>query len=265
MPTLTLTSVYAKNRKLVISAQEMRRIFLYGITINSPFVNKFNLDFSDEDIEFYIRAAQQEVENYFALKLFQQIFYESYGFDNAQWRTWGAIKCNWMIAIPLELEGWLNTTKQTTYPADWLTSKVIGSGELELYQHMLFIVPSGNTGAVTNSVIYAGLLPNLGYLNANRIPDYWHVKAVTGFAKIPNDIINSIGQLAAINLLLIAGSQVLGFPGLASQSLSIDGLSQSLSAPSNSYGQRITAIATNLEKQMANQRDTYRGFNFGVA
>ena len=56
------------------------------------------------------------------------------------------------------------------------------------------MVPAGNTGAVTNSVIFAGILPNLGYLNAGKIPNYWTPHYVTGYDVVPADIIQVIGQ-----------------------------------------------------------------------
>jgi hypothetical protein len=262
MPTITLRSNFSKNSGLVISAQELKRNYLYGITAGSPFANKLNLSFSDIDIEFYIRAAQKEIENYLALKLFRQIFTEKLQFSNDDWRYWGFIKTNQMVVQPLQLQGFLNTTLETTYPPEWLSSKS-ESGD-ELYDHSIYIVPAGNTGAITNSMIFAGLMPNLGYLNAGKIPNYWSATYVTGFNKIPYDIMQGIGQLAAISVLLIAGSNVLGFPGLSSQTLSIDGLSQSISAPANAFGARIKAIADALEKKMINMRGTYRGFSFSV-
>jgi hypothetical protein len=261
--TITLTSNFSKNTGLVISPGELKRNYLYGITESSPFANKLNLSFSDEDIEFYIRAAQKEIENYLAIKLFRQVFWEKLQFNNDDWRTWGFIKTNMMVVQPLKLEGFLNTTKMAVYPLDWLSAKAESTDEL--YDRSVWLVPAGNTGAVTNAVIFAGLLPNLGYLNAGRIPNYWTFTYVTGFNKIPYDVLQSVGQLASISLLLIAGSNVLGFPGLQSQSIAIDGLSQSISSSAmNAYGTRIKAVADQLENRMKNQRDIYRGFSFAV-
>lgn len=263
MSQITLISSYSKNSDLVISAQEIRRNYLYGITINSPFANKINLNFSDEDIEFHIRDAQKQVENYLAVKLKRQIYTETLPFNNTEWQNWGFIKTNYMVVYPLKLQGYLNTTLQTTYPSEWLTSKQ-ESGD-ELYHRTIHIVPAGNTGAIVNSIIYTGLLPNLGYINAGKIPDYWKVQYVTGFATVPYDIIAAIAQLTTISMLLIAGANILGMPGLASSSLSIDGLSQSLTSSLNAYGQRVQQYSQDLQRKLPNMRDTYRGFSWSVA
>lgn len=265
MSQITLISSYSKNSDLVMSASELRNNYLYGITINSPFVNKINLNFSDSDIEFHIRAAQKEIENYLALKLKRQIYNESLAFDNDHWKFWGFIKTNYMVVCPLKLEGFLNTTKQATYPTEWLSSKKESSDEI--YHKAIYLVPAGNTGAVTNAVIFAGLLPNMGYLNAGKIPNYWSATYTTGFAdnKIPFDILQAIGQIATISLLYIAGVNILGFPGLQSTSISIDGLSQSMSTQLNAFGARIAAMNAELMRKLPNMRDTYRGINFDVA
>lgn len=265
MPSLTLTSLYAKNSDLVISATELKRNYLYGMTMSSSFANKVNLQFSDQDLEFHIRAAQKEIENYLALKLQQTIFTENLDFDNSQWRYWGYIRCTYPITYALQLSGFLNTTLEAVYPAEWLTNKT--TSDLELPMRNMYIVPAGNTGAVTNAVIFAGILPNLGYLSSGRVPLHWQPVYVTGFpqGKVPYDILQCIGQLAAVSILLIFGSQVFGWPGIGSQSLSIDGLSQSLGSQLNAFGARIKDYNDDLMRKLPNLRDRYRGINFTVA
>lgn len=262
MSQITLTSVYSKNSDLVISAQELRNNYLYGITMNSPFANRINLNFSDDDINFHILGAQKEIENFLAIKLKRQIYSETLQFDNDQWKHWGFIKTTYQVVCPLKLEGFLNTTKQATYPSEWLSSKKEAGDEL--YHRAIYLVPAGNAGAITNSVIFAGLLPNLGYINAGKIPNYWTPTYVTGFAqnKIPYDIIQSIGMLATISMLYIAGANILGFPGLSGTTISIDGLSQSLTSQLNAFGNRIEQMSKELQRKMTNLSGTYRGINF---
>lgn len=263
MPTLTFISSFSKNSDLLFSAQEIRQSYLYGIKVNSPLSNSnTSLQFSDENIEFFIRAAQKEIENYLSIKLFKQIYAESQSFSNDDWRYWGFMKTTYQVAIPLRLEGFLNTLKQTEYPKEWLSSKRDSDGIN--YHKSVYIVPAGNTGAVVNSVMYAGLLPNLGYLNAGAIPNYWQISYVTGFDNVPADIMNVIGTLIAINILFIAGSNVFGIAGVTSQSLSIDGLSQALSSSSNAFGDRIKAYNEDLQRKLITLVGTYKGITFGV-
>lgn len=262
MPSFSFTATFAKNTGLLFSPQEIRTNYLYNIKIPSNFSNQASLNFSDDDIIFYIQAAQKELENYLGIKFQRQIYSETLEFSNDDWRHWGHVKTTYQVACPLRLEGFLNTTKVATYPREWLSSKK-ETGD-ELYHRSIYMVPAGNTGAVTNSVIFAGILPNLGYLNAGIIPNYWTTTYSTGFNKVPADIMNAVGMLAAINLLYIAGASVLGFPGATSTSLSIDGLSQSLAASANAFESRIKAYNEDLQRKLVLLTGTYRGFSWGV-
>lgn len=230
--------------------------------MSSTLSSQINLNFSDEDIQFHIQAAQKEIENYLNIKLIRKIYSESLQFNNDEWRTWGFIKTTYPVVCPLRLEGFLNKTKQATYPKEWLSSKK--DSDDEMYHRSIYIVPAGNTGAITNSVIFAGLLPNLGYLNAGVIPNYWTSTYVSGFQIIPADILMAIGQLTTISLLSIAGANVLGIPGLSATSLSIDGLSQSLTSALNAFGDRMKFYSEDLQRKLPMLQGKYRGYIWGV-
>lgn len=262
MSQLSFSAAFSKNSDLLFSAQEIRTSYLYGIKMSSSLSDKSALDFSDEDIEFHIRAAQKEIENYLSLKLFRKIYYETLSFSNDDWKQWGFIKTTYQVVYALRLEGFLNDVKQTTYPSEWLSNKVDSDGIQ--YHRSIYVVPSGNTGAITSSAITAGLLPNLQYANSKMIPYYWKTTYVTGFEQVPADIMMAIGQLATISLLSIAGSNILGVPGLSATSLSIDGLSQSLTSALNAFGERAKALSEDLQRRLPTLTGTYRGFSWGV-
>ena len=253
MPTLSFTAPFTKNSGLVYSAQEIKSMFLHGITLDSSI--------SDYDIEFQVLAAQKEIENFLGVKLFRQIYSETLQFNNEEWTNWGFMKTAYMVVCPLSVEGYYGQVKQTVYPKEWLSSKK-ESGD-ELYHRMIYLVPNGNTGAVTNALLYAGIIPQLGYLGINRIPNYWIVKYTTGFDVIPNDLIHMIGVLTAISMLYIVGNNTLGVAGIGSTSISIDGLSQSMSS-NNYYLARIKAYNEDLQRKLKTAEGTYRGFSFGV-
>lgn len=263
MPTLTFKAPFSKNSGLLFSAQEIRTSYLYGVRMASTLSDQASLSFSDEDIEFHVRAAQKELENFLSVKLTREIYTETLQFNNDDWRMWGFIKTSYPVNCPLRLEGFLNTTKQATYPKEWLSSK--RESDDQLYHRSIYIVPAGNAGAVTNSVIYAGLLPNLGYLNAGVIPNYWTATYVTGFDPVPKDIMMAVGMLATVSLLYIAGANILGTPGVSGTSLSIDGLSQSLTSALNAYGERIKGYSAELQRKLPLLSDYYRGFVWGSA
>lgn len=107
------------------------------------------------------------------------------------------------------------------------------------------MVPTYNSVTSQNSIIFSGVMPNLNWFasyGANgQIPSYWSQEYITGFDTIPKDIINAIGMLASISFLAILSDMLMGNSqsgetgsgigwGINSKSISIDGLSQSLSS-----------------------------------
>ena len=173
MPTLSFTATFSKNTGLLFSPQEMRTSYLYGIKMSSTISNQVKLDFSDDDIIFQVQAAQKEIENYLNIRLIRSLYFETITFSGDDWKTWGFIKTTYPVVCPLRLRGYLNTILQSEFPKEWLSSKK--DGDDEEYHKQISIVPAGNTGIVASSVIYSGLLPNLGYLSYTSIPNFWNI------------------------------------------------------------------------------------------
>lgn len=103
-----------------------------------------------------------------------------------------------------------------------------------------------------------------GRLNSN-LPHMFYVDYVAGYAKdkLPLDISQVIGKMAAINILGVAGDALLA--GIASMSTSVDGLSESLSttasATSATYGAHIKQYQDEVKDYFAkgSARSAYRG------
>lgn len=262
MPKISLEIKYNKNRDLILSPEEIREIYMWGVQTRDQNGNEI----PDSVVEFYIKAAQDEISHYLNLKLKKQVIEESLDFSGNDWRKWGYIKCTYPVRCPLKLEGYLNTIKQITYPVEWLSTRKINN-EPELYHRNLYIVPAGTGVATSNAVAYSGIIPQLGLVDARSIPNYWTVRYVTGFDEVPKDIVNVIGKMAAINVFHISGDLILG-AGIASFSLGLDGLSQSISSTSSAtnagYGARIIGYGNDIKRQLPQLRDYYRGFSFGV-
>lgn len=261
MPTVVFNTSYEKNSNLVITPKDLKDTFLFGVN----FPSQDGLEISDEMYIQFIEAAQKDVENHLDLKLKKQLYTENKHFSYSDWIRWGYIKCNYQVVCPVSLEGFLNSTKQITYPADWLMSKSTSDGH---YHRNVYMVPAGSNTGHAEAVVFTGLIPQLNLVANAHIPYYWTIKYITGFDVIPQDILNVIGMLASINILHIAGDLVLG-AGISSYSLGIDGLSQSVSSTASSssgaYGARITGYTKELEVKLQKLRDIYKGFSFGVA
>lgn len=240
MGQLTLTMKYRKNEGLLLSPTEMFSLYLYGIKIQAG----DGTAFSTESMRFYIQAAQQEIENFFNLKLvYQFIALEKLTFYRADyWQSFPILFTNYPVNKPISLTGRFNQLEQISYPTQWLTNTQNSYGQ---YKRRVSIVPTGTAVATANAeVILSGLTTQLGSQHFLMIPDYWDLQYITGFKldQIPMDLINLTGKLASFGPLGIAGDLILG-AGITSQSLGVDGLSQSISSTSSAtnagYGARL--------------------------
>ena len=260
---LTLNSKYRKNEKLVLSPSELQSIYFYGITIQ----DKSGKELDSETYRFFIQSAQEEVEKYLGIKIKKQIITESLDFYNDEFRSFGFIQTTYPVVKPLKLTGFLGQVQQLEYPSQWLSSRK--TSDNETYYRRIFIVPTqqatiSQTGV---SMMYSGVLPSIGMLNWNNIPNYWSATYCTGFDKIPRDIVDVIGKLASVGIFNIAGDLILGTAGIANYSLSIDGLSQSIgttaSAENSGYSARILMYNKEIKDTLGKLKSYYR--NIAIA
>lgn len=257
--SITFDIKYKNNSDLVLSPKNLKDKYFFGIDLSSD----QGTSLSDDDFEFYIKAAQREIEEYLNVRLKKQVIFENQDFINQQWKEWGYIKCTYPVNCALQLEGFLNKTKQVTYPSSWLSTKKIDDDGL--YHRNLYLVPAGDATQHSEAIVYSGIVPQLGYLHNKRIPNYWNITYVTGFDEVPHTIINAVGKLAAINIFHELGDIILS-AGIASKSIGIDGLSQSISssisATNSGYGARIINYHNELKRDIPRLKDYYRGFSW---
>jgi len=254
MPSITLKCPYGQN-EMVMSPTEMLETYFYGIDIC-----KNGKVISNEMMKMYLQAATEEVEKALDIKIVPQIVAEDQDFWLNDWKAWGYIKMTYPIRKAHELKGFINDVQQIVYPQEWLSSRRTSDGEL--YFRNLYLVPT-NGAATTNAVVFSGITPHLGFFGNKQIPNYWRAQYCTGFDKVPKDLLNFIGKMAAINLFHILGDIILG-AGIASQSIGIDSLSQSIATTSSAtnagYGARVTGYLKDMKASWPNLKSYYKGF-----
>jgi hypothetical protein len=108
------------------------------------------------------------------------------------------------------------------------------------------------------------------YNGMDYLPQLFQVSYTAGFeeGRIPRDIVDTIGKMAAIGPFNIFGDLIAG-AGIGNVSLSMDGLSQSVtttqSAMYGGYGNRILAYQKEIAEQMKTLRMYYMGIGMTVA
>jgi hypothetical protein len=265
MPSLTLTIQYAKNSSAILSSTELQQLYLTGITLEDQYGNPID----QSTIEFHIEAAQKEIQDYLSVKMMRMAYRENRDYMYDDWIKWGYMPTTYPVVTPVSLQGFLNTTLQIDYPNQWLSAKKQSPDE-DLYHRNISLVPvqGASTSAIAGQTVYVGIAPLIGYWGNKNVPNYWEMIYITGFLKPPADILNMIGRMAATNLLLVIGDIIAGVPGLASKSVGIDGLSQSVTTTASSgkttFSGRIDAWRKEMDRQLPLLKARYCGFTFGV-
>jgi len=263
MPTITYTAKYKKNTGLMISPSELLALYFYGINVQSDEGIEFDL----ETVRYYILTAQREVENYLDIKLNPQLINETLSYYSTDYYgRFPFFQTKYPVAEVYSLIGLLARAEQIIYPKEWLKVHIDPDG---MHPKRFSLVPTGSGAGVSGNadVIITGILRDIGLRSYGNIPDYFNVQYKTGFEynQLPEDILNVVGKLASIGVFNIAGDLVIG-AGLASTSLSIDGLSQSLnttqSAENSAFSARIRQYTKEIKDTMSRVKLKYRGYNF---
>jgi len=267
MAELILTVQYNKDSQLSISPSELIEQYFFGI----PMCNTNGQELTQRTIKEKILIAQRSVENILNIKLFQQLVVETTNFVREEWGSWSYVQTTYQVYEPVRMEGFYNGVKQISYPKQWITTRKeynsLSDDNVEMF-HQMYIIPVGNSSTPSvDGVIFNGIVPFAGLLGLNYIPNYWRASYITGFKKIPLEIMDIIAKLAAIQLFAILGDLYLGI-GISNQSISLDGLSQSISSVRNAnagiYNARIIQYTNDIKDKLEYLKGKYKGFTFGV-
>lgn len=239
MPTINLSIKYNVNTQVPFSAQDIRDKFIAFLP------NDFNCNqfISDETIDFYIQSAKEQLESYLGIRIGREVISERHDFIIDDWLQWGYIKTTYPVQSAVSLSGFLGSMEQVQYPFDWITVRETSDGRTYNREFRIMPLGSGATYNNTSALFLGSFNQQLSWWRQNRnVPNYWKMKYITGFPqdKVPADILQALGMIAVIPLLGIisdayAGRRGLGF-GINSKSISLDGLSQSVSSSAAEKG-----------------------------
>lgn len=266
MGQLTLKIKYRKNTGLVFSVAEIWSLYLFGIKIEGG----EGTSFSDSSMRFYIESAQRDVENWFNLRFMKQLVDQTLLYYRQDyWQQFPILQTNYPVRDPLSMIGMLNKMEQIIYPQGWLFCEY--DTAMNQGKRRISVVPTGSSTTQGNAqVILTGITSQIGMQRFDYIPDYWRIQYITGWDidQMPMDLIDIVGKLATFGPLNIAGDLILGTAGIASQSLSIDGLSQSISTTSSAtnagYGARLISYQKEIEEAVKRNKLTYDEVKFRV-
>jgi hypothetical protein len=262
MPTISYKIKYRKNEGSVFSPSELLNLFIYAI----PTAAKDGTDLPLDAVRFQIQAAQKEIEDYLQIKFNNYLQDETCGYyAQDYYGKFPYFQTKYPVKKVWSLIGMLGAAEQIVYPILWCKSSRDSDGN---FSKQFTLVPTGyGTGVQGNAdVILSGVMRDIGLRSFGQINDYWSFQMTTGYdySNAPSVLTNIVGKLATIGVLTILGNMLNGM-GVTSSSLSIDGLSQSISTPRSSQSHLFSAVTTQYTKEVVETlkrvKLKYSGFN----
>lgn len=242
----------------------MRENQLFGI----PPVDGDNRLLPDEAIALAIRAGVHRVEKHLGITLGRKRYSAlpdspdaleepGYDFDPSRFRiSYGYLRLrHYPVREVHAMELWLASAKVAVMPPEWIRLNK-ARGDVQ-------ILP----GALSNLSLPGSIaLPIvMGSFGGNVVPHLWRADYTAGM-DCPADMAQIIGMIASQALLIIISDSTIA--GIASQSVSLDGISESIattsSATNSTYGANIIELEKRIKKWFEEIGPTYTGLRMVV-
>jgi hypothetical protein len=238
----------------VLSVQELKEVFLFGLDLTDDAGNPF----PDSMFEWGILAAIRFLERRLDIRIKKTVFTdERYDYYRGDYLNWTIIKLRESPVISVERVAvtWPSNTEVIVFADEWI--------QLRPDVGQVNVVPA--SGTLSQVLLTAGgsFLPLVAG-GRDFVPNILEVDFTAGFedGEVPHDIRDAVAKLAAFAPLNVAGDLIVG-AGIASKSVSIDGLSQSVNTTSSAtnagYGARLVQYEKELKRSIPVLERYYKG------
>jgi hypothetical protein len=241
----------------VITVDELKELYLFGLDLSDD----TGTEMPDSLYEHFIASAVDWVEKRLDIPLIQKDITEEphdYYREDYEQYIWLETQEYPVISVSEVKMVMPGEASIQTFDSDWIHLRE-EAGQIQ-------IVPGTSGPANTLFLANGQWLPY--FYGRNRfIPDVFRVTYSAGFSTIPPQLKDIVGKVASFGPLNIAGD-LLGGAGIASQSISIDGLSQTFNTTSSAtnagYGARILAYNRELKDVIPTLQRYYKGLRISV-
>ncbi len=231
--------------------------YMFGIDLTDDQGNRL----PDAVFQFYILAGIEYLEHQLDIKILPTTYVEKQDYYASDYQQFNYLQLDNYPIISVDRFDVKYPTGQSvvSYPTEWL--------RVDPEHGHLRIVPT--SGTLSEMLIGAGgsYLPII-YSGMGNLPHLFEIEYVAGFERIPNNILDLIGMLASLGPFNIFGDLITG-AGIGNLSLSLDGLSQSItttqSAMYGGYGSRVSQYLKQVKEQIPLLRRYYKGIRMAVA
>ena len=258
----------------LLTPAKLKERFLFGVEI----IDNEGNELSEETLQAYIDMAVSELEHDLDIPIVPTEICEEKDYFSNDYYGWGYFQLNTLPLIQMKEMNVVYLEDDPSTPASQ------GEVVLEIPQSwwrvrehdgIVRLVPNNRFPARLAVDNAGAFFPELFRRNGH-VPNLWRIKYDAGFKDgcVPMAINAAVGLMASIYALNIAGDLVLG-AGIASSSLSIDGLSQSINTTSSAENHAYSAKVLQYGNQLfgPNERTPgildklrryYQGQNFNI-
>jgi hypothetical protein len=238
----------------ILSVQQLKDIYLFGVDLTNDAGEPFPPIMFTWGIRYAIDWLEKELDAKIRPTTIANERHDYYRRDFQEW-MFIRLKQAPILSVSKVALMWPANTEVVNFPASWITFDA-ESGQIN-------IVPTAE--GMSQVLLTAGgsFLPLLGQ-GREFIPHAIRVDYVAGFeaGALPYAIREVIGKKAAFGPLNIAGDLIAG-AGIANQSISMDGLSQSIgttsSATNAGYGSRLIQYDKEIKQVLPTLKKYYKG------
>ncbi len=235
--TLYTTSNYES----ILTVTQLKDWFMFGLDLTDDNGYPFPISM----FEFAIKAAVDSLQKTLQLKLVPTtILQELQDFYAQDYRDFAFIQLNQWPVISVEKIECKYPTAQSPieFPDEWI--------QLRKERGQIHLVPTSGTLS-TILMGKGGDYLTFVWRGYDFLPNFWRIDYTAGFesGQIPNDIVGIVGKMACFYPLNIAGDLVGGI-AIASKSIGIDGLSQSINTTSSPENAGYSARLRQYEREL---------------
>lgn len=239
-----------------INSTFLRENYLFGVPLEDMYGNKMK----EGMLDHYIRAAVQYTQRMLQVVIEPLVIvdeiHDYYANDVNNWTFFQLHKRPIMSVESMTLN--YGDQQMFAIPQDWIRHPD-NSGQIQLFP------TQGSAGSLFLTA-GANFVPLLQGMYAYA-PSMWKISYTAGLSDVPDDMVEYIMKRASVGILQVWGDLIIG-AGIANQTISIDGLSQSIgttqSPEFSGAGARIKNYQDDMKILEQRLKDTYLGINFGV-
>lgn len=240
----------------------IKKVHLFGI----PLYDAEGNPFPDELLQTYVDSAIAWAEKALNIAIIPRVEEEKHDYFSTDYMNWGFLKLNKKPVICIEsLEMYYGDRPMMSIPKDWLRID-------HLAGHVQLFPTAGSAGGIIITS-GGGLVTPMLRGSYQYAPQMWKVKYKAGMVK-PNgqvyrgfnlhpDLLEAIYKKAAMSIMTVWGDLIIG-AGIANQSISIDGMSQSIGTTQSAMYGGASARVEQLKKDVDNLMKTLNAYYNGI-